>query len=359
MASAKKLESGSWRCLVYSHTETIRQADGSTKKKRVYKSFTSDIPGTRGKREAERLAAEYAAQKERKADILNLTFGEALNLYIESKKNVLSESTITGYQNIRRNRMESILDIPISDFTRPSVQAWVNGIAKNISAKSVKNAYGLFSAVMLMYADKRFSVQFPQKPSEEIYIPSDEDIKILLNNADGDFKLALYLAAFAGLRRGEICALERSDVHSGYITVNKSMGLCMDRTWKVKVPKTISSNREVNLPDFLIKMLEGKDGRLVSMNPDQLTERFCALRDKLGMRKFRFHDLRHYYVSVNHALGVPDQYIMRMGGWSSDRTMKAVYRNTLAPERDKFAKLSLSHFENMQHEMQHKNKKCQ
>ena len=93
------------------------------------------------------------------------------------------------------------------------------------------------------------------------------------------------------------------------------------------------------------------------MTPDRLTDRFCVLRDKLGMKTFRFHDLRHYYVSVNHTLGVPDQYIMAMGGWSTDRTMKAVYRNTLAPERDKFAKVSLSHFEKMQHEMQHETKK--
>ena len=94
------------------------------------------------------------------------------------------------------------------------------------------------------------------------------------------------------------------------------------------------------------------------MTPDQVTDKFCKLRDRLGMKKFRFHDLRHYYVSVNHALGVPDQYIMSMGGWSTDRTMKSVYRNTLAPEKDKFAKISLSHFETMQHEMQHEIEKA-
>ena len=104
-------------------------------------------------------------------------------------------------------------------------------------------------------------------------------------------------------------------------------------------------------------MLKKKKGRIVELTPDQVTEQFCVLRDKLKMKKFRFHDLRHYYVSVNHALGVPDQYIMRMGGWSTDRTMKAVYRNILIPERDKFAQISLSHFETMQHEMQHEKEK--
>jgi integrase len=345
MATAKKLPSGQWRVLAYDYTDE--------NKKRHYKSFTAPT-----KKEAEYMAVEYAlTKKEAKKEVL--TFGQALDLYIDSKMNVLSESTITGYKNIKKNRMQSILDVPLSDFTRSSVQAWVNSISKDISVKTIKNAYGLFSAVMLMYADQRFSVQFPQKIIEDIYIPSDDDVKMLLKHSEGDFKLALYLGVFAGLRRGEICALERSDVHDGYVTINKSMGLALDRTWKIKVPKTISSNRDVNIPDFLVDILKKKKGRIVEMTPDQVTEQFCVLRDKLQMKKFRFHDLRHYYVSVNHALGVPDQYIMRMGGWSTDRTMKAVYRNTLVPERDKFAKMSLSHFENMQHEMQHEKEKPQ
>ena len=135
--------------------------------------------------------------------------------------------------------------------------------------------------------------------------------------------------------------------------------MTQERGWKIKPPKTESSNRDVFVPDFLIDMMKEKKERIVELTPDQVTEKFCILRDSLGMKKFRFHDLRHYYVSINHALGVPDQYIMAMGGWNTDRTMKAVYRNILVPEKDKFAKLSLSHFETMQHEMQHENKKAQ
>ena len=61
MPTAKKLPSGSWRCLVYSHTEEIKNPDGSIKKKRIYESFTSNIPGPKGKRIAEQAAAEFAA----------------------------------------------------------------------------------------------------------------------------------------------------------------------------------------------------------------------------------------------------------------------------------------------------------
>ena len=50
MATARKLPSGSWRCQVFDRYEVIRQPDGSEKKKRIYKSFTSDDPSRNGKK---------------------------------------------------------------------------------------------------------------------------------------------------------------------------------------------------------------------------------------------------------------------------------------------------------------------
>jgi len=56
MATAKKLSSGSWRCQVYDHTDE----NG----KRHYKSFTSSDPTPKGKRVAEKMAADFATEKE-------------------------------------------------------------------------------------------------------------------------------------------------------------------------------------------------------------------------------------------------------------------------------------------------------
>ena len=64
MATAKKLPSGSWRCLVFSHYEYVTGKDGNVKKKRVYESFTCDDPSPAGKRRCEAMAAEYADKKE-------------------------------------------------------------------------------------------------------------------------------------------------------------------------------------------------------------------------------------------------------------------------------------------------------
>ena len=58
-----------------------------------------------------------------------------------------------------------------------------------------------------------------------------------------------------------------------------------------------------------------------------------------------------------HAIGIPDQYIMARGGWKTDKVLKAVYRNVIADEEKKFTEKINSHFDSMQHEIQHESKK--
>ena len=90
MAKAKKLKSGSWRCLVYDYTDDAG--------KRHYKSFTCDDPSPKGKRKAEMMAAEYATT-EKYNKLLNMknqniTLGEAWDMYIENRSSVLSPGTV-------------------------------------------------------------------------------------------------------------------------------------------------------------------------------------------------------------------------------------------------------------------------
>ena len=80
MAKAKKLPSGSWRCLVYSHTEKVLdKKTGLMKDKRVYESFTDDDPGPRGKRKCEAKAATWEDEKEKTAKVKSITVDEAVN----------------------------------------------------------------------------------------------------------------------------------------------------------------------------------------------------------------------------------------------------------------------------------------
>ena len=63
-----------------------------------------------------------------------------------------------------------------------------------------------------------------------------------------------------------------------------------------KAPKTLSSNREVEYPHFVIEKFSGIHGKLVSMHPEDISKNFGKILKEAGLPPFRFHDLWHPYV---------------------------------------------------------------
>lgn len=331
MATAKKLPSGSWRCQIYSHTEETIQKDGTVKKKRIYKSFTSDVPGPKGKRLAEQAASAWAAEKENTYSVQNITFGEALDRYIESREAVLSPRTIMDYKRTRKQELQSIMNIKVALITQEDIQKAINIESQKHSPKTVRNSHGLISAVLHVYRPNfALNTTLPKKVRPNIYIPSESEIQRLLQAVSGtELELPVLLAAFGPMRRGEICALTSDDISGNMVHVCKNMVLNGERQWIIKTPKSYAGDRYIDYPDFVAEKWKGINGRLVDLTPNNITDRFACMLKKAGIKHFRFHDLRHYSASIQHSLGIPDSYIMQRGGWGNDGTLKAVYRHAL------------------------------
>ena len=334
MPKAKKLPSGSWRCQV-SFTE-----NGT----RVRKSVTVKDPSRAGKKECERLAAELAIVHSDRGE--NITVHEAVANYITVKERVLSPSTIRAY-NLYLKRMDPIWSAMLPEITQSTAQLWINKLSVNYSEKYIKNVYGLFRASVEYAGGNAPSVTFPRSPHTLPHAPEDKDVRTLLEHIKGRPELytAVILAACGGLRRGEICALKTSDSDGNRIRVSKSMVRDLYGHWHIKpTPKTDTSNRIVVLPKEIMSLVTVPIG----IHPEQVSNRFRrAVRSSGVKTRFRFHDLRHYYVSVAHALGVPDAYIMEMGGWKTDAVMKRVYRDALAEVMAKEQRKMDRHFRNI------------
>jgi len=351
MATAKKLPSGSWRVRVFSHYEHIQLEGGAIRKKGIYESFTSDDTSNRGKVLAESAANEFLLKKERQKRG-KMTLREAMDGYINSKRNVLSLNTVDEYERLAKTAYASIIDTPTRKLNQEMIQIWVNNYSVGRAPKTVRNAHGFLSATLSLYEPSLvLKTTLPEPVQPDLYTPSDSNIKVLLKHIEGtELEKAVLLSAFGTLRRSEICALTDKDIKGNTIEINKAM-IKSKKEWIIREhPKTFAGYRKVEYPAFVIEKVRQSKGRLVNVNPDALTKRFRKARAKSGLPHFRLHDLRHYSASIMHAIGIPDQYIIERGGWKTDGVMKRIYRNVISDEQRKFTDKINNHFSGFQSE---------
>lgn len=342
MAKAKKLPSGNWRV----------QASKTINGRMVKKSFTAN-----SKKEAEYMAAEWQLKIEEENSVENITLQQAFKRYIESKENILSPNTIRVYLNISRAHFQGIMHRKITSLTMEDFQREINISSAKSSPKTIRNINGLLSAVLKMFRpDFNLNTSLPQKKPTELYIPDDDDIKKLMEAVKGtEMEVPVLLAAFGPMRRGEICALTSDDINGNVITVNKAVAHDKNGKIVVKAPKNVSSYREIEFPDFVIKRLQGITGKITSISPSHISRRFRVILKNNNIPDFRFHDLRHYNVSILHAMNVPDKYIMARGGWRTNATMNKVYNHVLKNKQNEYDKEINKHFSNIYTETHHEN----
>jgi integrase len=323
MANAKKLPSGNWRVQVYCGVDDNGKA--------IRKSFTAPT-----KWEALAAADEFTrdgrARKEK-----GLTVGDAIDGYIAAKSNVLSPTSISGYREMRRNRLQRIMDVPLDKLTNLKIQQAINDDASRLSAKSIHSAYNLLSATLKMYMP-----DYPLKatlPAKQPHIKNLPEPGVVLDAILGTkIELPCLLAMWLSLRMSEIRGLQFRDIVGDTLTVQRSM-VTVDGVQTVKdQTKTYTSARTLRVPDYILSLIQQIDHKnpddfIVPLTGQAIYKRFVRIMAKHDI-KMTFHDLRHINASVMLALGVPDKYAMERGGWATNHTLKTVYQHTFSAERE-------------------------
>lgn len=259
------------------------------------------------------------------------TFGAYCNKYIESKVNVLSPSTIGGYRKIVRTLSQDFKDKKLYDIEQIDIQNEINRYAVKHSPKSVRNLHGFISAVLGVFRpNMKIRTTLPQKRKFDGNIPTTEGIKMILDASKGTPYHIPFQLAVLGMRRSEICAATPADIEGNYLTINKTRLYDEENHLTTRDnTKTEESTRKIYLPDALIAEIK-KAGVIFDRTPPMLVHTLHKYQDELNLPRFRLHDLRAFYVSYAHTIGIPDAYIMESGGWKTDYVMKSVYRKTLS-----------------------------
>ena len=251
--------------------------------------------------------------------------------YIESKSAVLSPSTVKAYYSFVNTVLPDwFLQLKINEIEPIQVQTVINDYAKTVKPKTVRNLHGFISAVLGMYRPNMIlHTTLPQKQRYEPYVPSDNEIKSILDATEGSKYHIPFQLGVLGMRRGEICALTLDDIDGNIIKINKALVTNKDEGWELKpTPKSDAGNRDIYIPDKLRDEITAA-GIIYDGAPKVLLNNLHKYQDRLGIPRFRFHDLRHFYASYAHSMGMSDADIMKSGGWKSDYVMKNVYRHSM------------------------------
>ena len=327
----RELPSGAWRCEV--------MVDG----RRI--SVVEDDPEVA---HAKALAIKTGMIQEKKNPAA-LTVGEIIDRYIESKDAILSPSTVNGYRKLRKSALQDIMGENAATLSQERVQRSVNRMAKEKSPKYVRNAYGLFTAAMVEYMPERaFRITLPQKRSPEIRIPTMDEIGRIYEDCKGTrFELPFLLAVWLGLRTSEIRGLTWDCIDGDVITIKQALVEGEDGP-ELKTTKTYSGNRRLKLPPYIKSLLDEMPHNgeyVVKYTRNAMYNRLRRACDRLGIKHFRFHDLRHMNASVMLSLNVPDKYAMERMGHATNNMLKTVYQHTMSQKSEQVAEMVDTFFE--------------
>ena len=255
--------------------------------------------------------------------------------YINKRSNVLAPSSSYTYGNKINAISKQFKEKNLYDITQVDVQKEINDYAKTHAPKSVRTMHGFISAVLGSYRPRlTLRTTFPQKKPRDAYLPSDDDIKAILEAAKGTEDSIGFQLGVLSLRRAEVCALQISDLKGNELHVHASKEY--NKGWIIKeTPKTDAGNRIVYLPQSLVDEINDK-GYFFKYSPNKLLEHLHKYQKQLGIPEFTFHDLRHYFASYASRL-IPEADAMALGGWKSDYVFKQVYRESMKDSRKKSA----------------------
>ena len=264
----------------------------------------------------------------------DMTFEDAAKLYIAAKDNILSPSTKRGYTGVLNALPDTFKSTHINALTALSVQKTINDLAMLKTPKTIKN-YASFIMTVLRSADIDIKPpQCPQRLRKAVYIPTEENVRMIFKEASGGRYEVPFALAALGLRLSEICALTIADLDGCKLTINKAK--VPDETGKyvIKGTKTTDRTRDIFIPEDLAAKIR-EQGFVYDGDPQMLTKTLHKIQDRLGIPRFSVHKLRHFFASYMHAKGYTDKQIQEAGGWKTDNIMKTVYQHAMDMDKAK------------------------
>ena len=359
-------------------------SDSSGKRKQKWVSTKLSSTG-HNKRKAEQMRMQILREweEQRVATVERILFSDFLKAWLEEIKYSISKNTYFSYLQTVQNsicpyfaeRGVLLCDLKpahIQDFYRYKMEH------DKVSANTIHHYHAnIHKALSYAVQQERISanpsdgVTLPKKQKHIAEYYTTEELKVLLSGCKGTkIESVVYLAAWFGMRRGEIIGLRWDciDFIQNTLSVRgtiKDKGLSgskLRNMYYEPVAKTDSSLRTFIMPaqaaDYLKRIKSEQDSRkrsdaaynhqwddfvCVQDNGDILpleyvSRTFPVLCQKCGLRRLKLHELRHTNISLLLNDGASMKELQEWAGHSSYTTTANIYSHIHSQSKEKLAK---------------------
>lgn len=327
---------------------------------RKYRTFDT-------KRDATRAFNEHKVKMDKGTQIMpsEYTFAQWLDYwYKDIILPQIEETTAYGYRGMIENYLKPQLgEIRLQKLTARDIQQYYTWLMdeKKLSPNTVIKHHNLLTNTLNAAERQEYitknpmrAVSPPKKRQREAKFYTPEQLGILLDKAVGTrLELPVYICAYLGLRRGELCGLRWSDVDLEHKTITIENTRTQAGKKEIeKGTKTASSTRTLYLPDTLCDMLKAakenqqayraeyknayddndyvvvmEDGK--PFRPNYLSELFSKFLADNDLPKIVLHELRHTFASLSNQAGIPAYNIGKALGHSTPATTQKIYTHLL------------------------------
>ncbi len=327
---------------------------------RKYRTFDT-------KRDATRAFNEHKVKMDKGTQIMpsEYTFAQWLDYwYKDIILPQIEETTAYGYRGMIENYLKPQLgEIRLQKLTARDIQQYYTWLMdeKKLSPNTVIKHHNLLTNTLNAAERQEYitknpmrAVSPPKKRQREAKFYTPEQLGILLDKAVGTrLELPVFICAYLGLRRGELCGLRWGDVDIEHKTITIENTRTQAGKKEIeKGTKTASSTRTLYLPDTLCDMLKAarehqqacraeyknayddndyvvvmEDGR--PFRPNYLSELFGKFLADNDLPKIVLHELRHTFASLSNQAGIPAYNIGKALGHSTPATTQKIYTHLL------------------------------
>jgi integrase len=243
------------------------------------------------------------------------TFGMFAEKWIAERE--LKPRTRAHYRSLLDAKiLPTFADIKLTAITAPLIREWHSGLGSG-QPTARAHAYGLLRTILATAVEDELIPANPchirgagtSKRVHKIKPASLQEITLLVEAMPAKYKAMTLLAAWCGLRFGELVELRREDVDvkNGVLHVRRGVVRAAGEVIVGK-PKSDAGIRDVAIPPHLIELLKahiaeyaqpGRKGLLFPtgtgghLAPSTLYKSFYKARKAAGREDLRWHDLRH------------------------------------------------------------------